>query len=90
MVHEKIEVKASAPKEIKTKQKEQEKENEIKINPRMANEIWNVWKFQISWNKLELVNPGILIKQKNPFCVSSKKLCLKDNNKLQTRLVTQN
>ena len=39
----------------------------------MANQIWNDWKFQIHWNKLEWVNPISCIEVKNPFCVSYKK-----------------
>ena len=38
--------------------------------------------FQIHWNKLEWANPISCIEGKNLFCVSSKKLCLKDNNKI--------
>ena len=47
----------------------------------MANQSWNDWKFQIPWDKLEWLNPRSLIERKNTFCVSSNKLCLKDNNK---------
>ena len=47
----------------------------------MANQSWNEWKFQIHWDKLKWVNPRICIEGKNPFCVSSQKLWLKDNNK---------
>ena len=56
-------------------------EDGIKINLQMVNQNWNEWKFQIHWNKREWVNSIICIEQKNPFCVSSKKRCLKDNNK---------
>ena len=47
----------------------------------MANQNWNYWRFQIHWNKPEWVNPGSVIEQKIQFCVSSKEICLKDNNK---------
>ena len=47
----------------------------------MKNQKWNNWKFQIYWNKLQWVNPRGRIEEKNTFCVSSKTLCLKDNNK---------
>ena len=47
----------------------------------MANQSWNDWKFQIHWNKLEWVNPRSPIEGNNPFCVSSEKLYLTDNNK---------
>ena len=47
----------------------------------MENQSWNDWKFHIHWNKIDWVNPRSCIEVKNPFCVSSKKLCLKDNNK---------
>ena len=38
----------------------------------MENQIWNDWKFQIHWNKLEWVNPRSRIEVKNTFFVSSK------------------
>ena len=47
----------------------------------MANQTWNDQKFQIHWNKLEWVNKRNNIEQRYPFCVSSKKLSLNDNNK---------
>ena len=47
----------------------------------MENQNWNDCKFQIHRNKFEWVNPKRRIEQKNQFCVSSKILCLKDNNK---------
>ena len=53
----------------------------MKINQQMVNHNWNDWIFHIHWNKLEWVNLRIFIEGNNPFCVSSKKFCLKDNNK---------
>ena len=47
----------------------------------MENQSWNDWIFQIHWNKLEWVNPKSLIEGKNPFCVSTKNVYLKDNSK---------
>ena len=47
----------------------------------MKNQNWNDWKFQIHWNKIEWANPRNRIERENPFFVSSKKICLKDNNK---------
>ena len=47
----------------------------------MANQNWNDWKFQIHWNKLEYLNPISRNEQNNLLFVSSKILCLKDNNK---------
>ena len=47
----------------------------------MTNQSWKYWKFQIHWNKLGWVNSRSLIDVNNPSFVSSKKLCLKDNNK---------
>ena len=47
----------------------------------MKNQSWNDWKFQIHCDKLEWVNPRSYIEGKNTFCVSSRKLFLKDNNK---------
>ena len=46
-----------------------------------ANQEWNDWKFQIHWNKLEWVNSRDCDESKNLLCVSSKRLCVKDNNK---------
>ena len=77
----KLNVKLPPRKKRKLSKKSQEKEDEIKRNLKMENQNWNHWKFQIHWNKLEWVNPRILIEQKNPFCISSKKVCLKDKNK---------
>ena len=45
----------------------------------MSNNKWNEWIFRI----LGWVNPGSRIEGKNPFFVSSKKFCLKDNNKTE-------
>ena len=45
------------------------------------NTNWNEWKFQIHQNKFEWLNPRDPNEQKNPFCVSSNFLCLKDDNK---------
>ena len=47
----------------------------------MENQSCNEWKFQIHWNKIEWVNPRSRDEGKNPYCVSYKKLFLKDNNK---------
>ena len=47
----------------------------------MANHNRNDWKFQIHWNIIEWVNPRSHLKQKIHFCVSSKQLFLKNNNK---------
>ena len=47
----------------------------------MENQSWNHWIFQIKWNKLEWVNLRNSNKVNNPFCVSSKKFDLKDNDK---------
>ena len=47
----------------------------------MSNQSWNDCKCQIHWNKLEWVNTKSRIEGKNAFCVSSKKLCLEDDNK---------
>ena len=52
----------------------------------MVDQVLNYWKLQINWNKLEWVNPRSRIEGKNPFCVLSKKLCLKDNNKTAHRV----
>ena len=49
----------------------------------MKDQSWNDWRFQIHWNKLGWANPRSLIEGKNPFCVSSKKLCLKYNNRTE-------
>ena len=46
----------------------------------MANQNGNDWKFQIHCNKLGWVIPRSRIERKNPFFVSSKNICLKDNN----------
>ena len=58
-------------KKINLSKKSQEKEDEIKIKLRKANQVWNELNFQIDWNKLEWVNPRSCDEQKNPFCVSS-------------------
>ena len=68
-------------KKRKLSKKAQVKEEKIKINPQMENQNWNDRKFQIYWNKLEWGNPRSHNEQKNPFFVSSKKFCLKNNNK---------
>ena len=47
----------------------------------MENESWNEWIFKMNWNKIEWVNQRNISEGKNPFCVSSKKFHLKDNNK---------
>ena len=47
----------------------------------MANRNWNDWEFQIHWNKIEWINTRNFNEKRKPFCVSSKNLCLKDNNK---------
>ena len=38
-----------------------------------ANKLWNDWKSQLHWNKLEWVDPKTLIKRDKPYSVSSKK-----------------
>ena len=81
MVHEKINENLPPLKKLKLSKKAQEKEDKIKRNIQMENQNWNGWKFQIHWNKLEWVNPRSCSEGRNHFCVSSKKLCLKDNNK---------
>ena len=43
-------------KKIRLRKKAQEKEDEIKRKLHKSNQDWNVWKFQIHWNKLEWVN----------------------------------
>ena len=77
-------------KKRKLGKKSQKMEDEIKINLQLANQNWNDCTFQIHWNKLEWVNPRSRIKLKNPFCVSSKKICLKIIIKLHIGLVTRN
>ena len=47
----------------------------------MDGSYWNDWKFHIHWSKLECVNTRSSDEQKNPFCVSSKENCFKDNVK---------
>ena len=81
MLHETINEKLPPRKKLKLIKKAKEKEDEIKINLQMENQSWNDWNFQIHWNELEWENPRSRIEGKNPFLVSSKKLCLKDNNK---------
>ena len=56
----------------------------------MENEIWNDWRFQVHWNKLEWVNTRSIIEGKNPFCVCTKIIYLKDNDKLHIGLVIKN
>ena len=65
----------------KLSKKSQEKQDEIKIKLQTANHNWNDWRFQIHWNKIEWINPRNRNEQKNPFCLSSKKFYMKDNNK---------
>ena len=48
----------------------------------MVIQILDDWKFQIHWNKLKWINPRKCIEGKYPFCDSSTKLCLKDNNQI--------
>ena len=69
----------------KPRKKAKEKEDKIKINLQIADQSCNDWKFQIYWNKLQWVNPRSSIEGKSPFYVSSKKFCLKDNNKTELR-----
>ena len=56
----------------------------------MASKSWNDWKFQIHQNKLERVHPRIHIEGNNTFFVSTRKFCLKENDKIHNGLVIQN
>ena len=38
-----------------------------------TNKLWNDWKFQLNWHKLEWVYPKYTPKRDKPFSVSSKK-----------------
>ena len=63
---------------IKKGQKEQDK---TKKRLTEANQKWYDWKFQMHWNKLERVNPRSRDERKNPFCMSSERICFKYNDK---------
>ena len=60
--------------------KSQKKEDTTKRRLTEANQMWNDWKFQIHWSKLEWVNPRCHDERKNQFCVFFKK-CYRDNVK---------
>ena len=77
----KVRTEATTTKEEETKKKKQEEENKIKRSLTGENQVWSDWKFQIDWNKLECMNPRSRDEIKNPFCVSSKTICFKDNKK---------
>ena len=74
MVCGKIRTEDTTTKEKEIRQKKQEEENKINRRLTETNQEWCDWKFQIHWNKLELVNPRSRDERKNPFCVSSKKM----------------
>ena len=42
--------------------------------------MWNDWKFQLHWHKLEWVNPKSLTKRDKPYSVSSKRFDLNKND----------
>ena len=67
-----IRTEATITKEKEIKENTKEKKNKIKKRITEANQEWCDWKFQIHWNKLELVNTRSRDERENPFCVSSK------------------
>ena len=79
MVCEQIRPEAPTTKENKTKKKVQKEEDEIKRKLHEANQAWDYWNFKIHWDKIEQVNPRSHDERKNPFCVSSKRICFRDN-----------
>ena len=54
----------------KISEKEQEKEDDIKKQYE-PNKLWNDWKFQLHWHKLEWDNSRSKIKMKKSYSVSS-------------------
>ena len=84
MVHKKMNENLPPLNKQKLMNKSQEKEYKIKTHLQMADQICNYWKFLIHWNNLGWFNSRSRNEGKNPFCVSSKKLWLKDNNKATT------
>ena len=58
----------------KLSKKSQDKQDKIQKKLYEANKWWNDWRFQINRNKLEWVDPNILIKGDKPYSVSSEKL----------------
>ena len=44
-------------KKRKLSKKTQKEKDEINIRVTEANQMWNDWKFQMHWNKIEWVNP---------------------------------
>ena len=44
-------------KKRKLSKKTQKEKDEINIRVTEANKMWNDWKFQMHWNKIEWVNP---------------------------------
>ena len=59
-------------KRKKPSKKTQERQDEIQNKLYEANRLWNDWKFQLHWNKLEWVYPKSNPKRVKPFSVSSK------------------
>ena len=51
----------------KLSKKSQERQDEIQKKLYEANKLWNDWKFQLHWHKLEWVNTRREIKRKNPI-----------------------
>ena len=64
MLHEKINKKLPPLKKQQQRKISQDKEDKIERNLQMSNQTWNVWKFQIHWNKLEWVNPRNISERK--------------------------
>ena len=68
------------PTPIKRKRlgkKDQMKEEKTNNNIFMVNALWNDWKFQIHWHKLELLDLKKRNIKKNIYCSSTHKLYIK-------------
>ena len=63
----------------KLSKKSQEKQDEIQKKIYEANKLWNDWRFQLHWHKLEWVDPKSLIKRDKTYSVSSKLFYLNKN-----------
>ena len=75
MVRKKMRNNKPATKNLPLNNKEQEKQDKIKAIWKLPLTIWNDWKFQIYWEKLEYVMPIKKDKEKPPsVCILTSSL----------------
>ena len=78
---EKCKKKLPPLKRTKLGKKAQDHADLIKNELFRSNMLWNDWKFQLHWNRLEWVNPRSTPKRVKPFSVSSKKFYINNNDR---------